>query len=328
MSVDEGLFAPINGALQWITLRGADRANPRTVDPDAPVLGPPSGRLAHVCSLPWERDFTLIQWDQPGAGATFARGEAAGGGLSLERLIDDAAAVIAFAADRLGVGKVAVLGVSGGSIIGLTLAYRRPDRVSAYVGTGQFVDWARQEATSYAAVLDRARASGDGSAIAELEALGPPPWPDAASDAVHSKYAGAFTPAEQAVFTPALAAAVNAPPADARYVAKGLPQHDTRVQAMAAYAALRDDLKAFDARRLGPDFEVPILFVQGDLDLYSVTAEVQAYAAEISAPRKTVALIEGGSHSCVFMTPYLPARIVLDFFPATRSLDAPREVLP
>jgi proline iminopeptidase len=296
-TIDEGLFASINGALQWITFRGRDRTNPALLIVTGP--GVAFSRLAPLFAA-WERNFTLIQWDQPGAGATFARGDAAAGGLSLERLAGDAAAVIEFAAIRLSLAKVLVLGISGGSIVGLTLAHRRPDLVSAYIGTGQFVDWARQEALSYAAVLDRARAAGDASAVAELEALGPPPWPDAAADAVHSKYAGAFTPAEQAAFTPALA--------DARYVGRDLPEHDARAQAMAAYAALRDDLKGFDARRLGSAFEVPILFVQGDLDRFSVTAEVQAYAAEISAPRKAVALIEGGGHSCVFMTgPFLDA---------------------
>lgn len=298
-AVDEGLFALINGAPQWITIRGRDRANPALL-----ILTGPGAAFSRLAPLfaDWERDFTLIQWDQPGAGATFARGDAAAGGLSLERLVRDAAAVIEFAGGRLGVAKALVLGISGGSVVGLMLAHRRPDLVSAYIGTGQFVDWARQEALSYAAVLDRARAAGDASAMAELEALGAPPWPDAAADAVHSKYAGAFTPAEQAAFTPALAAAINAPRADTRYVAQGLPEHDARTQAMAAYAALRDELKGFDARRLGSAFEVPILFVQGDADLYSVTAEVQAYAAAISAPRKAVTLIQGGGHSCVFMT--------------------------
>ena len=300
VSVDEGLFADINGVSQWLTIRGRDRANPVLL-----ILSGPGAAFSRMAPLfaPWEADLTLVQWDQPGAGATFARGGEAGTSpLNLERLVDDAAAVIAFARARLGVDKVAVLGMSGGSIVGLILAHRRPDLVAAFVGTGQFVHWARQEALSYVAVLDHAHAAGYAKGVAELEALGPPPWPDAASDAVHSKYAGALTPAEQAAFTRAVAAAVNAPPAEARYIARGLPQHDARAQAMAAYTALRDDLKAFDARSLGLRFEVPILFVQGDRDLFSVTSEVEAYVTEITAPRAGLATIEGGGHSCVFMT--------------------------
>ena len=86
--IDEGFFADVGGAPQWITLRGADRAGP----PLLMLFGPGAGftRMAPFFA-PWERDFTLVQWDQPGGGATFAKnGEMA---LSLDRLAADAAAV-------------------------------------------------------------------------------------------------------------------------------------------------------------------------------------------------------------------------------------------
>jgi pimeloyl-ACP methyl ester carboxylesterase len=297
--VDEGLFASINGVDQWLTLRGDDRANPALL-----ILSGPGVAFSRLAPLfePWERDYTLIQWDQPGAGATFARnGEAGAGPLSLDRLVTDAAAVIAFVQARLSVEKAIVLGISGGSVVGLMLAHRRPDLIAAYVGTGQFVNYARQDRLSYTAVLDRVRMAGDSAAGAELKALGAPPWPDAAADAVVSKHAGALTLAEQAVFGPAVMARINAPPPDAHYVARGLSEIDTRAQAMAAYSALRAELKAFDARRLGPRFEAPIAFIQGAEDIYSVTAAVEAYAQDIAAPRKGFSTIAGGGHSCVFM---------------------------
>jgi pimeloyl-ACP methyl ester carboxylesterase len=192
------------------------------------------------------------------------------------------------------------------------LARRRPDLLSAYVGTGQFVDWARQDALSYRAVLDQARALGDAEAVAELERLGPPPWPDAADDAVVSRRSGALTPGEQAAFAAALPAIQNPPPG-ARYIAPTPSPADPRARALAAYALLRDELKAFDARALGTEFQIPMLFVQGDLDVYSVTSVVMDYAAAITAPRKATALIEGGGHSCVFMVEPFGARL-RDFF--------------
>ena len=208
--------------------------------------------------------------------------------LSLDRLAADGVAVAEAVRARLGGSKVAVLGVSGGSVVGLRMAAAAPDLISVYAGTGQFVDWAAQDQLSYAKVLAAARKRGDTAATAELEALGPPPHADAAADAVRSKYAGALTPAEAAaVADPAL----FAPP-------EGAAPLDQRALASAAYAALRDELMAFDARALGP-IVPPVVFLQGTLDAYSVSSEVEAYAREIGA---VYAPIEGGGHSAMFMT--------------------------
>lgn len=77
--------------------------------------------------------------------------------------------------------------------------------------------------------------------------------------------------------------------------------HDVRTVAMAAFTAIWDELKAFDARTLGMAFEVPMLFVQGALDVHTPTPEVEAYVAEIAAPSKAVVTIEGAGHMTGFL---------------------------
>jgi pimeloyl-ACP methyl ester carboxylesterase len=69
--IDEAMFVAIGGTLQWITIRGQDRNNPVILM----VHGGPgvtNGGFA-VSFVPWEQDFTIVQWDQPGAGRTFAQ---------------------------------------------------------------------------------------------------------------------------------------------------------------------------------------------------------------------------------------------------------------
>jgi pimeloyl-ACP methyl ester carboxylesterase len=298
-SIDEGMFVPINGVDQWVTIRGGDGGNPALL-----LLGGGGSRMTPFFA-PWEKDFTVIQWDPPGAGATQGlNGDAGTGPLTLNRIARDAIAVAEFVRQRLNVNKIAVVGVSGGTIIGLKMVKQRPDLFAAYVGTGQFVNWARQDALSYAMILEQARAAGDQPAVAELEQIGAPPYKDAATDAIKSKYAGAFTPAEKAAFAslaPGVMADIKAPPRDARYVPKGVELEDVRARAMATYEKLRGEMLAFDARRLGLEFGVPMFFFQGERDAYSVTSEVRAYEAEIRAPKKMLVLVEGGGHSCIFM---------------------------
>jgi len=298
-AIDEGLFVDIHGVAQWITIRSAAHDNPVLL-----VLGGPGAALSLFAPLyaEWEQHFILVQWDQPGAGATQGKnGDAGTGPLSIERLVRDGIAVAELVRERLGKKRVALIGFSGGSILSLAIASRRPDLVSVCIGSGQIVDWARQDAASYALVLAQARAAGDAAAVAELVAIGPPPYRDTATDAIKSKYAGAFTRAETASLA-AVLPALKAPPAGARYVAHGVALGDPRALSLAAFERLRSDIVSFDARRLGRAFGVPLFFFQGEHDAYTVTDEVRQYVDEIEAPCKLLAIVPGGGHSAFLMS--------------------------
>ncbi len=301
-AIDEGRFVEIDGVEQWITIRGANRDNPALL-----LVGGPGAAFTAFAPLfaPWEARFTLVQWDQPGAGATHGKnGVNATGPITLERIARDGIAVAELACRTLGKQKVGLLCFSGGTIVGLMMIKRRPELFSAYVGSGQVVDWARQDALSYELLLDEARKSANRPAIADLERIGPPPYADTATDAVKSRYAGAMTDAERAAMSaldPDELVALQSPPAEAAYIAPGVPLEDPRTRAMAVYAELRDEIVAFDARTLGSTFDVPMFFFQGDRDVFTVTSEVRDYAAEIQAPQKAFVLVEGAGHSTLFM---------------------------
>jgi len=300
MRIELGKFANINGLEQWLTIRGDDTANPVLLMVPGP--GAALSRMADFFS-PWEKDFTLVQWDQPNAGATLARsGNPVS--LSIDRIVQDGIAVAEFACRTLQVHRIAVLGISAGTIVALNLAKRRPDLFSAYIGTGQVVNWAHQDTLSYEALLDDARSAGDDAMELELENLGPPPYGCSAHDAIKSKYAGALTAAEQralASLDPSVMARMHAPPAGATYVPAGLEAGDIKAAAAAAYETLRAEIVNFDAHSLGLEFAVPMFFLQGELDVFTVNSQVWLYAEEIQAPAKEFDLIDGGGHSVFLM---------------------------
>jgi pimeloyl-ACP methyl ester carboxylesterase len=233
------------------------------------IPGPGVSGRGMPALAPWEAHFEVIHWDQPGPD---------GGRLTLEQLANAAAAAADAAVGARGAARLAVLGVSGGSVVGLMLAKARPDLVSVFAGSGQFVHWARQAALSYELLLQHPEAA------AELTRIGPPPYAELADEAVLAGYAGAFTPAERAAMNPSWR-----PPAG------------TFERAGQAYALLRDELGRFDAWALGRRFEQPLVFLQGVEDRYSVTSEVEAYAAWAEAPHAEVQLIEGGGHSAFML---------------------------
>ena len=131
-SIDDGAFVDVNGVPHWLTLRGADRSNPALL-----LVGGPGSCFAALAPFfaDWEREFTLVQWDQPGGGFTFAKSGAEA--TTVARLVDDGLRVAALARERLQVPKLALLGFSGGTIVGLEMVRRRPELFSAYIGSGQ-----------------------------------------------------------------------------------------------------------------------------------------------------------------------------------------------
>ena len=296
--ISEGRFISIHGQEQWITIRGADRANP--------VLFILQG-LTRIASFlaPWEQDWTIVQWDPAGMGSTYAKNPEAGTkGLSFDRITRDAIVVAEHVRQYLGAAKIAILATSGGTITGLKMARMRPELFFAYVGNGQVVNFSRQEELSYQLVLSYERAAGNAAAIAELEAIGPPPYKSAAAVAVKDKYANFLQPAEQAVFAaldPAVLAAMRTPPADADYVAHGLAPFDVRAVSLAWFEALMPEFAAFDARSLGTRFALPMFFFQGERDLHTVTSEVPPYVAEIEAPAKLLVVIPKSGHMSFFL---------------------------
>ena len=71
---------------------------------------------------------------------------------------------------------MAIFGHSWGSVLGVLYAERFPEKVAAYVGSGQIGDWAAAESGSYEWALAEAQRRGNRRAIRKLRAIGPPPY--------------------------------------------------------------------------------------------------------------------------------------------------------
>src|SRR5215472_14637151 len=84
----EGRFIKIGGIDQWVTIRGEDQRNPVLFF----VHGGPGSTYSVFTPLlrSWEGHFTIVQWDQRGAGKTFRKnGKAGSGMLTFDRLTRD-----------------------------------------------------------------------------------------------------------------------------------------------------------------------------------------------------------------------------------------------
>jgi len=179
--VDEARAVEIGGIRQWITVRGRDRRNPILLvihgGPAAPEL--PN---RYLFEAPWLDYFTVVEWDQRGAGKTYALNDPAkvAPTLTKARMVDDAEELAAWLRTTYGRKKIFVMAHSWGTILGLSLAERRPDWLYAYIGVGQIIDMRAGEKAGYEWVLGQARAAGDSTAVKELTSIAPYPESDGA----------------------------------------------------------------------------------------------------------------------------------------------------
>lgn len=159
---------------QWVAIRGTDHRNP--------VLLMLHGGPGFV-SMPtswyfqrgWEEYFTVIQWDQRGAGKTYVENDPAtiASTMTQERMIADAEEMIAWARREFGKDKIFVLGHSWGSFLGLTIAQRHPEWLHAYIGMGQITDVPQSERRGWRFAMEKAHETGNREAVHELESIAP-----------------------------------------------------------------------------------------------------------------------------------------------------------
>jgi proline iminopeptidase len=166
----------IGGIDQWIQVRGQDVNNPILLF----IHGGPGSAfipLAGSFQDPWEKYFTVVQWDQRGAGKTYASNdrELQRSSMNIPQMQQDTLEVANYLRARFNRTKIFVLGHSWGSVLGLWLAQEHPEVMYAYVGTGQVINMAQNDQVAYQDALQQAHKRQNGQAIQELESLAPYP---------------------------------------------------------------------------------------------------------------------------------------------------------
>jgi proline iminopeptidase len=290
----------IGDTQQWVSIRGLHRDNPVILfihgGPGTPMLP-----MTWAYQAPWEDFFTIVQWDQRGVGknAAATNAEALLATLSNDRIVDDAEAMLAWVRTRLSKDKVVVMGYSYGTTVGLALAQRRPEWISAYVGVGQTSG--SGEDYLYQRLLTLADQAGDAEALRELRALAP--------------YPGEQPPIEKILTVRTWARRYNGgwygkPTFDLMFSldewAPEYTQGDVDAQRAATQRFTRN---LTGGRGGGPPLasltrqRVPVIVIQGRHDLHTAYEPAKAYFDTIEAPHKRFVTLERAAHAPMFEQP-------------------------
>jgi pimeloyl-ACP methyl ester carboxylesterase len=296
------MYVPIGGIEQWVQI-GYSK-------PDLPVLlylhGGPGGTSVPAAAAwkPWEEHFTVVHWDQRGAGRTFRRnGEAGCGRLTIDRMVKDGIEVVEFLIAHLNRAKILLVGHSWGSALAVFMLKRRPELFSAFVGTGQLVNMRRNEEYNYRRQLEQAERRGHQEALQALRAIGPPPYSEFSSLLTLRKWTDLLTEGDGDPLQP------RPTPLAPDFTADDIPS----MQQGAAFTRkeLLEELNAIDLPSLGPTFTVPMFFFVGTHDQQTPIELAEEYFATISAPSKGFVRFEGCHHFVVMNRPDLFLRELL-----------------
>jgi proline iminopeptidase len=174
--IEEAALVEIGGIKQAISIRGRDTRNPVLLIVHG---GPASPEMPHAYTFqsPWEDYFTVVEWDQRGAGKTYAANDPAvlNGTLTVTRMAEDAIELTNYLRNRLHKKKIFLLGHSWGTILGVTVAQKHPELLYAYIGVGQIVNGRRSEQLGYQETVAAAQADHNEQALHDLATLSPYP---------------------------------------------------------------------------------------------------------------------------------------------------------
>lgn len=174
--VQETFKLRIGGIDQWVYARGQDRANPVILFVHGGPASPMSAAM-WMFQRPLEEYFTIVNWDQRGAGKTYGEvdPDAISDTIHIDTYVEDAIQLAELIKHRYGKKKLILMAHSWGTVIAMNAVAKRPDLFHAYVGIGQVINVRENERLSFQHGLEQAKAHGNTAALEELDSIAPYP---------------------------------------------------------------------------------------------------------------------------------------------------------
>ena len=297
-SVAELTTVDINGHDLAMMIRGHSIDNPVLLF----LAGGPGGTelgamRRHLPDL--EEHFTVVTWDQRGAGKSYPELDPADT-ITLDGYVDDTIATTNYLRDRFDQNQIYLLGQSWGTTLGVLAVQQQPELYQAFIGTGQMVSQRETDRLFYADTLEWARNTGRSGLVDELEAIGPPPYDEILN------YELALSN-EQDVY-----AYDHSPNSEgSQQMSENLIVEEysliDQVHALGAFldtfAAVYPQLEDIDFRETATEFDVPMFFVQGAHEADGRAELFDDWYSMIDAPVKDMTVLDTSGHRPLWEQP-------------------------
>lgn len=295
--IDSMETVEIGGIEQALYIRGESMDNPVLLY----IHGGPGTSMKpflHSFQYTWEKEFTIVHWDQRNTGKTFYLNDpdAVLNTMSFDRAREDAHEVTRFIKEKLNKEKIVVLGHSWGTVLGTTLVQAYPKDYLAYIGVGQCVNMRENDRVIYEALLAATYAKGNKKDMAAIEALAPYPASkmydldflkrNASIEQYLEKYHLSGGSARK------ILSVVTSP-----YCGTDEKNYFNNVDINYYQAPLLRYLyDEYDARHFGTHYEIPVFYIMGENDCETPYSLAKDFFEEITAPEKAFYTIPDAKH--------------------------------
>jgi pimeloyl-ACP methyl ester carboxylesterase len=284
----------IGGADQWVLERSEDLSNPIILFVHG---GPGTSELAsnRRNTRDLERCFTVVNWDQRGAGKSYAAIQDVSA-MKIEQFVDDTRELTVHLLKKFGKERLVLVGHSWGTVIGTLAVARSPQLYSCYVGIGQISNMAEGEALSYQWVLDQARQGHHRRALRSLTAMGPPPYTSdwqkktVTERAYLAKFGGQVRASRHGAMGMVLRSLLVAP----EYTLRDRVNFFRGV--LGSMRLLWPQLLEVDLFEQVPELQVPVFFIEGRHDWEVPSILSARYFEALRAPSKRLIWFENSAH--------------------------------
>jgi pimeloyl-ACP methyl ester carboxylesterase len=308
-SLSERVTVQIGGVPQTMIIQSSDPANPVLLFLHGGP-GMPEFFMEEMQPTGLARHFTMVWWEQRGAGMSFST-EIPPETMTMAQMIADTIEVADYLRARFNRERILLLGHSWGSYLGIQVAATAPDRFLAYVGMAQITHQLRSEVMAHDYLVAAYSDLGDEAMVRKLKAAPvsmadglSPAWMRLRDRAMHGVGVGNTHEGHSVItgiFLPVWRVRAYTI-TDKMNIWRG------KLWSRPFFweDLLRDDLSS----RL-TKVDLPIYFFAGQHDYTANKDLSRAYFDRITAPMKGFYLFENSAHSPLFEEPGRATDILL-----------------
>jgi pimeloyl-ACP methyl ester carboxylesterase len=301
-SIAEKSFVKINGIRMGMIIKSKDASNPVLLFVHGGP-GMPEYFLTQDYPTGLEDYFTVVWWDQRGAGLSYSS-DVDENTITTNQYINDTIAVTNYLRERFGQDKIYLMAQSWGSYFGIQTVQKAPQLYNAYIAVAQVTCQDESERLAYKYMLDYYSKAGDVKTLEKLKEN------DCLSDGyykirddiMHRSGIGT-THDMKSVLTGVFFASLK----NREYTL--IEKINIWRGKLLLNRNIRLKMKA-DLRKVVTKLDVPTYFFSGAYD-YTVNYEMaEEYLKQIEAPIKGFYLFKNSAHSPIFEEPDKVAQII------------------
>ncbi|MBP0969723.1 MAG: alpha/beta hydrolase, partial [Oscillospiraceae bacterium] len=284
----DSLTVELGGVEQFISIRGVFYENPVLLvlhgGPGSTLTG-----MSHTYQRPWEKHFTVVNWDQRCSGRTGSvSGKTSPVELTVDLMLNDALELTDYLRERFHKDRIIILGHSWGTLLGTRLALEHPEKYLAFISTGTLVS-GRGQAEYLAGFFRRKfEEEGDSGKLARLDRIGEY-WKEPVQDP-DKELAMNWIIIDEGYSS-----------VKARGVISGLRYEIIPMMRAPEYRIkdalnffgykaypriINQEMPDFNVEDYGLTYEIPVYFINGDMDYQTPYPMALEYFGKITAPDK------------------------------------------